>query len=108
MATLIAIMGRESAYTGKAVTWDEMMASTQRLGPTQDALGPVSIPAQAPVPGIDHGPPLNPTKSYKDGGANRSTPPPLNSLHTGRGLRLQRAVPVRCPRALECWMKKSY
>ena len=63
LATLIAIMGRDSAYTGKGVTWTDLLASTQRLGPTQYTLGPVSIPAQAPVPGIDHGPPLNPTKS---------------------------------------------
>ena len=33
IATLVAIMGRESAYTGKAVTYDELMASTMRLGP---------------------------------------------------------------------------
>jgi len=63
LATLIAIMGRDSAYTGKGVTWTDLLASTQRLGPTQYALGPVSIPPEAPVPGIDHGPPLNPTKS---------------------------------------------
>jgi len=49
--------------TNKGVTWTDLLASTERLGPTQYALGPVSIPAQAPVPGIDHGPPLNPTKS---------------------------------------------
>ena len=63
LATLIAIMGRDSSYTGKGVTRIDLLASTQRLRPTQYALGPVSIPAQAPVPGIDHGPPLNPTKS---------------------------------------------
>lgn len=56
IATLIAIMGRESAYTGKTVTMEEMMASTQRLGPTEYALGPVNIPAEPPIPGVDSAP----------------------------------------------------
>ena len=56
IATLTAIMGRESAYTGKAVTWDEMMASTLRLGPTSYALGPVNIPATPPLAGQDSAP----------------------------------------------------
>jgi predicted dehydrogenase len=56
LATLVAIMGRESAYTGKAVTLDETMASTLRLGPTTYALGPVNLPEQAPVPGQDSEP----------------------------------------------------
>jgi predicted dehydrogenase len=59
LATLIAIMGRDSAYTGKGITWDELMASTSRLGPTEYALGPVNIKPEAPVAGVDHGPPLN-------------------------------------------------
>ncbi|MFC2087699.1 Gfo/Idh/MocA family protein, partial [Bacteroidota bacterium] len=32
-STLTAIMGRISAYTGKEVTWDEVMKSNLRLGP---------------------------------------------------------------------------
>ncbi len=48
LATLIAIMGRDSAYTGKAVPYDELMASTMRLGPETYALGPVDIPAGHP------------------------------------------------------------
>jgi len=56
IATLIAIMGRESAYTGKTVTMDELMASDQRLGPTTYALGPVDLRAEAPVPGVESGP----------------------------------------------------
>jgi predicted dehydrogenase len=59
LATLIAIMGRDSAYTGKAITWDELLASTARLGPTEYALGPVSLKPVAPVAGQDNGPPLN-------------------------------------------------
>ncbi len=56
IATMTAIMGRESAYTGKAVTWDEMMASDQRLGPSTYALGPVNMPAKEPIPGQDSEP----------------------------------------------------
>ena len=50
-ATLAAIMGRTAAYTGKEVTWDEMMDSPERLGPTEYAMGPVPIKAEVPVPG---------------------------------------------------------
>ena len=51
-STLVAIMGREAAYTGKQVTWDEMMNSPLRLGPTEYRMGPVDIKAEVPVPGI--------------------------------------------------------
>ncbi len=51
VSTLVAIMGRESAYTGKEVAWGEMMESSMRLGPTEYAMGPVSIKARIPVPG---------------------------------------------------------
>jgi myo-inositol 2-dehydrogenase / D-chiro-inositol 1-dehydrogenase len=37
-STLMAIMGRTSAYTGKEVTWEEMMNSKMTLGPTLDDL----------------------------------------------------------------------
>jgi myo-inositol 2-dehydrogenase/D-chiro-inositol 1-dehydrogenase len=50
-STLMAIMGRTSAYTGKEVTWDEMMESPDRLGPTEYAMGPVPIKPVVPVPG---------------------------------------------------------
>jgi myo-inositol 2-dehydrogenase / D-chiro-inositol 1-dehydrogenase len=48
---LAAIMGRISAYTGKEVTWDEMMKSDLQLGPKEFALGPVKIDITVPVPG---------------------------------------------------------
>ncbi len=49
---LTAIMGRESAYTGREVTWDEMMGSGLKLGPEGElALGPVDLKAVIPVPG---------------------------------------------------------
>lgn len=59
LSTLIAIQGRDSAYTGKAVSWDDLMASTSRLGPAEYSFGPVPIKAAAPVPGVDQGPPLD-------------------------------------------------
>jgi myo-inositol 2-dehydrogenase/D-chiro-inositol 1-dehydrogenase len=61
LATLMAVMGRDSAYTGKAITWDGLLASTDRMGPTQYALGPVGLKAVAPVPGVDQAPPRNTT-----------------------------------------------
>lgn len=39
-STLMAMMGRESAYTGKFVTWDQIMASNMKLGPDTFAFGP--------------------------------------------------------------------
>jgi hypothetical protein len=50
VSTLVAIMGRISAYTGKEVTWDEVMSSELCLGPKEYALGPVPMGA-APIPG---------------------------------------------------------
>ncbi|MDR1340082.1 MAG: Gfo/Idh/MocA family oxidoreductase, partial [Prevotellaceae bacterium] len=38
-STLVAILGREAAYTGKAITWDEIMASQLRYGPEKYELG---------------------------------------------------------------------
>jgi myo-inositol 2-dehydrogenase/D-chiro-inositol 1-dehydrogenase len=40
-STLTAIMGRMSAYTGRDVTWEEVMNSDMRLGPTTYTFGPV-------------------------------------------------------------------
>lgn len=40
-STLMAIMGRESAYTGKFITWDQIMASSQKLGPETYSFGPI-------------------------------------------------------------------
>jgi myo-inositol 2-dehydrogenase/D-chiro-inositol 1-dehydrogenase len=49
-STLTAIMSRMSAYTGKAVTWDEALNSKQDLLPRELKLGPLATPAVA-VPG---------------------------------------------------------
>lgn len=53
-STLITIMGRMSAYTGKDVTWDEVMNSDLYLGPKTYAFGPVpGIPETIPVIGAE-------------------------------------------------------
>jgi myo-inositol 2-dehydrogenase/D-chiro-inositol 1-dehydrogenase len=59
-STLVAILGRESAYTGKAITWDEIMASDLRYGPEKYELGalPDYHEGVAPVPGRDPGSPM--------------------------------------------------
>ena len=52
VSSLTGIMGRESTYTGRDVTYDEMMNSNLRLGPTEYAMGPVhGIHPVSPVPG---------------------------------------------------------
>lgn len=55
LSTLVSIMGREAAYTGKLITWDEIMESDLRYGPTEYALGPLPDYKEgvAPVPGKD-------------------------------------------------------
>ncbi|MBI4579363.1 MAG: gfo/Idh/MocA family oxidoreductase, partial [Planctomycetes bacterium] len=50
-STLTAIMARTSAYTGKEVTWDEMMTSDLVLGPPDYELTEENIRAHIPVPG---------------------------------------------------------
>jgi hypothetical protein len=47
------MMGRISAYTGKDVTWEEMLNSSLSLGPQTYAFGPVpNVPEEIPVIGI--------------------------------------------------------
>ena len=52
-SVLTAIMGRVSAYTGKEVTWEEMMNSDMKLGPDTYIMGDVGYmkTATVPVPG---------------------------------------------------------
>lgn len=59
-STMVAILGREAAYTGKLITWDEIMASGLRYGPTEYAFGPLPDYHEgvAPVPGHDPGAPI--------------------------------------------------
>ncbi|MFO0961145.1 MAG: Gfo/Idh/MocA family oxidoreductase [Isosphaeraceae bacterium] len=46
-STLTGILGREAAYSGQAVTWDEAMKSDRRLGPPEYKFGPYPIPPVA-------------------------------------------------------------
>ncbi len=56
-STLITIMGRISAYTGKEVTWEEMMNSDLYLGPKTYTFGQVEgVPEVVPVVGVANTP----------------------------------------------------
>ena len=46
-STLMAILGREAAYTGQRVSFDDMLNSTTRLGPKEYAFGELAIPPVA-------------------------------------------------------------
>ncbi len=56
ISTMIGIMGRISAYTGKETTYDEMMNSDLKLGPKVFDWGPVDIDKSVPLPGIAYVP----------------------------------------------------
>lgn len=49
-STLMGILGRTAAYTGKKVTWKQMEASKEDLSPKQYAWGPNPVPP-VPTPG---------------------------------------------------------
>ena len=49
-STLTGILGREAAYSGQAITWDEAIKSRIRLGPAEYKFGPYPIPP-VPMPG---------------------------------------------------------
>ncbi len=49
-STLTAIMGREAAYTGQTITWDELMHCEQNLSPPGIAFGTMPVPPVA-MPG---------------------------------------------------------
>ena len=52
-STIMGIMGREAAYTGKFVTYDETMVSTQKLTPDIWEFGPVpGVVEEIPLPGM--------------------------------------------------------
>ena len=40
-------MGREAAYTGQEMTWDEVLNAEQDLTPPQVAFGPLEVPPVA-------------------------------------------------------------
>ena len=57
ISTMVGIMGRISAYTGKETTYEEMMNSDLKLGPAVFAFGPVDIPKEVPIAGLPYVPP---------------------------------------------------
>ena len=50
-STLMAIMGRMSAYTGKTITWEQALNSKEVLGPPKYEWGALATPGVA-VPGV--------------------------------------------------------
>jgi predicted dehydrogenase len=46
-STMTGIIGREAAYSGQEVTWDQAMQSTTQLGPKSYEFGPHEFPAIA-------------------------------------------------------------
>src|SRR4029453_10531065 len=54
-STLTAIMGRMSAYTGKSVTWEQALNSTESLVPAKLEWGPMAVP---PIPRPGEMPPI--------------------------------------------------
>jgi predicted dehydrogenase len=50
-SVLSAIMGREAAYTGLDITWDQILNSSQNLTPATWEFGTMPIPP-VPVPGV--------------------------------------------------------
>jgi hypothetical protein len=49
-STLLALLGRTAAYTGKTVKWKDLLKSTERLGPADYAWTDVPEPS-VPIPG---------------------------------------------------------
>ncbi|MGB9602698.1 MAG: gfo/Idh/MocA family oxidoreductase, partial [Limisphaerales bacterium] len=49
-STLMGIMGRESAYSGQTIEWDQALNSKTRLGPDKYEFGPLPVPPVA-LPG---------------------------------------------------------
>jgi hypothetical protein len=49
-STLSAIMGREAAYTGQAIVWDELLNASQDLTPPNKGFGTLAVPP-VPMPG---------------------------------------------------------
>ena len=53
-STMVAIMGRMAAYSGKDVTWEQAMASNEVLMPESVEFGPreqapVAVPGKTPL-----------------------------------------------------------
>ncbi len=50
-STLMAVLGRQAAYTGKKITWEQMLNSKEDLSPKSYAWGPNEVPG-VPMPGV--------------------------------------------------------
>ena len=50
-STMMAVLAREAAYTGKRLMWKDLFASKQDLSPKQYAWGPNPVPG-VPMPGV--------------------------------------------------------
>jgi predicted dehydrogenase len=51
LSNLTAIMGRESAYSGKKITWDEIYNSNLKLGPDINNMENIDMVFETPKPG---------------------------------------------------------
>ena len=52
-STLLGIMGRESAYSGRTIEWEQVLNSPTRLGPETYQFGSLPTPEVA-IPGKYH------------------------------------------------------
>ena len=50
-STMIAIMGRMSAYSGQTMSWDKCFANEKRLGPKEYVWNDDIPPVTVPIPG---------------------------------------------------------
>jgi hypothetical protein len=50
-STLMAIMGRMSGYSGRPVTWNDALNSTERMGPTTYQMAANLPLMHVPMPG---------------------------------------------------------
>jgi hypothetical protein len=50
-SSMMAIMGRMSAYTGKTITWEQAMNSKEDLTPPKYEFGPLPV-APVAIPGV--------------------------------------------------------
>jgi predicted dehydrogenase len=51
-STLVGILGREAAYTGQRITWQQILDSKQDLAPDTIAWGDAFTPSPLPQPGV--------------------------------------------------------
>jgi len=52
LSTLVGILGREAAYTGQRITWQQMLDSKQDLAPDTLNWGDPFTPSPLPLPGL--------------------------------------------------------